>query len=194
MMNCYAPIFAKLIYSSIWDEPDYVCKIWITMLAMKGSDHIVPFDAYGIARAAHKTEAEVIEALKILSKPDKRKLEYQPHEGRRIEKVKDGVGWLILNGQVYEDMAREISHKVYKARWAREKREAQSKTDKFYSKQSRHTVQTTAAQQASDKLIKEGKEVEAQRAVDIDELAREKDRQAREELGQEPPPENGGAE
>lgn len=31
-------------------------------------------------------------------------------------------GWLIINGQVYEELMRKVSRQVYQARWAREKR------------------------------------------------------------------------
>jgi hypothetical protein len=123
-MDTWAPIFSKIVESSIWDEEDYVVKIWITLLAKKDADHVVRASAYMIGRWARKTEKEVIAALKILSSPDKKRLEPQAHEGRRIKRTEDGTGWEVLNGQNYEDLMREVNRRVYKARKQREYREA----------------------------------------------------------------------
>ena len=62
----------------------------------------------------------MLKALDILSSPDTKRIEPQPHEGRRIQKTDDG--WLILNGQYYEDMMRSINRKAYKAAKQREYR------------------------------------------------------------------------
>lgn len=83
------------------------------MLALKDADQVVRYNAFGLAQRCHKTEKEVLDALRVLSSPDKRRIEPQPFEGRRIEKVEDG--WLILNGQTYEDMMRKINRRAYKA-------------------------------------------------------------------------------
>ncbi len=121
-MDTWAPLFSKIVESSLWSEDDLVVKVFITMLAKKDSDHCVRASAYMIGTWARKTEKEVLGALKVLSSPDRKRLEPQPHEGRRIKKV-DG-GWLILNGQVYEDLMREVNRRVYKAKKQREYREA----------------------------------------------------------------------
>lgn len=113
-MNTWTPLFSKIVDSSIWTEPDYVIKVFLTMLALKDADQIVRYNAFGLAQRAHKTEKEVLDALKILSSPDKKRIEPQPYDGRRIQKA-DG-GWLILNGQAYEDLMRSINRKAYKAR------------------------------------------------------------------------------
>lgn len=81
------------------------------MLALKDSDHVVRFNAFGLARRANMPEEEVLEALAILESPDVGRIEAQPHEGRRIRRVADG--WLILNGQVYEDMMRRLNRREY---------------------------------------------------------------------------------
>lgn len=111
-MNTWAPLFSKIVDSSLWCEPDFVVKVFITMLAKKDSDHIVRGSAFNIASWARKTEKEALEALRILSSPDKRRLEPQPFEGRRIQKVEEG--WLVLNGQSYQDLMRSINRKEYK--------------------------------------------------------------------------------
>jgi len=98
-MNTWAPLWSGIVDSSIWDEPDYVVKVFLTMMALKDSDHIYRGNAYRLAKRSRKTEAEVLDALKILSSPDKKRLEPQPYDGRRIKAVEDG--WLILNGEKY---------------------------------------------------------------------------------------------
>ncbi|MBU6231552.1 hypothetical protein KGP36_02695 [Patescibacteria group bacterium] len=122
-MNTWTPLFSKIVDSSIWAEPDYVVKIFITMLALKDSDQVVRYNAFALAQRAHKTEKEVLDALNILSSPDDKRLEPQPFEGRRIERVEDG--WKLLNGQFYEDMMRGLNRRAYKAAKQREYRERQ---------------------------------------------------------------------
>lgn len=100
-MERYAPIFSRIVDSSLWVEPDYVVKIFLTLLAKKDADEIVRGSAFNIACWAKKTEAEVLDALKILSAPDTKRLEPQPFEGRRIEKVEGG--WMLLNGGKYQE-------------------------------------------------------------------------------------------
>lgn len=119
-MNTWAPVFSKIVDSSIWREPDCVVKIFITMLAKKDSDHVVRATAFMIGEWAKKTEKETLDALKVLSSPDTKRIEKQPFDGRRVEKVEDG--WLILNGQTYEDLMRDVNRRNYKADWARNSR------------------------------------------------------------------------
>lgn len=113
-MNTWTPLWSGIVESSVWTEPDYVRIIWITMLAMKDSDDVVRGSAFAIARKANKSEEEVLKALKILSSPDKKRLEPQKHEGRRIKKVEDG--WFILNGHEYRE---KVQDEMKKARWRR---------------------------------------------------------------------------
>lgn len=120
-MNTWTPLFSKIVDSSIWAEPDYVVKIFLTMLALKDADQVVRYNAFALAQRAHKTEAEVLDALSVLSEPDRKRIEPQPFDGRRIEKV-DG-GWLLLNGQYYEDMMRSLNRRAYKASKQKEYRE-----------------------------------------------------------------------
>ena len=119
-MNTWTPLFSKIVDSSVWTEPDNVVKVFLTMMALKDADQVVRYNAFAIGQRAHKTEEEVLEALEVLSAPDKKRIEPQPHEGRRVEKV-DG-GWLLLNGQYYEDLMRSINRRAYKAGKQREYR------------------------------------------------------------------------
>lgn len=123
-MDTFSPIFSKIVDSSLWEEPDWVVKVFLTMLALKDADHVVRHNAYALGRKCwpkdDTAEARVMEALKVLSSPDKRRLEPQPHQGRRIAKVDEG--WLVLNGAAYRKMAQELSERMRKAKWAREHR------------------------------------------------------------------------
>jgi len=117
-MTFYTPIFSKIVDSSLWREPDHVLKVFLTLLAKQDPDHVVRGNAYNIGEWAKKTEQEAIDALKVLSSPDKLRLEKQPYDGRRIEKVNDG--WLILNGEHYQQMMIQLNRK--RANAARQKR------------------------------------------------------------------------
>lgn len=131
-MNTFAPIFACIVDSSLWLEPDFVVKVFITMLAKKDSDFVVRGSAFNIASWAKKDEREVLEALKVLSSPDTKRIEPQPFEGRRIKRVEDG--WLILNGALYRDLMVKENERARKRRWAAEKR-AQEKQALNYAEQ-----------------------------------------------------------
>lgn len=101
-MRTWAPLWSMVVDSSLWSEPDYVVKIFLTMMALKDSDHVYRGSAFSLAQRAHKTEAEVLDALKILASPDARRIETQEYDGRRIQAVEDG--WLILNGEKYRKL------------------------------------------------------------------------------------------
>ena len=103
-MKSWAPIWSTIVDSSIWCEPDYVVKVFLTMMALKDADHICRLTAFNLAQRAHKTEAEVLEALRILASPDTKRIEPQEFEGRRIQAVEEG--WLVLNGEKYRDLVR----------------------------------------------------------------------------------------
>jgi hypothetical protein len=128
-MITWTPVFSKLVNSSVWSEPDFVCKVFITLLALKDADHVVRHTAYALGRLCWpgdpEGEARVLKALKILESPDRKRIEPQPYEGRRIEKVEGG--WLMLNGQFYEDLMRSVNRKAYKAVKQAEYRERNGK-------------------------------------------------------------------
>jgi hypothetical protein len=122
-MNLWSPIFSKIVDSSLWREDDIVVKVFLTMLAKKDSDHVVRATAFMIGEWAKKTERQALDALKVLSEPDTKRLEPQPYDGRRVEKNEEG--WLVLNGQYYEDLMRKTNIRAYKTGWQRNKRAEQ---------------------------------------------------------------------
>lgn len=111
-MEFWSPLFSKIVESSLWGETDVVVKVFLTMLAKKDARHMVMKNAYEIAVWSRKTELEVIEAIKVLCSPDKKRIEPQPFDGRRLMKVEGG--WLVLNGQYYHEMMRSQKRKEYK--------------------------------------------------------------------------------
>lgn len=118
-MNTFSPLFSNLVESSVWDEPYHVRILFVSMLAIKDFDHVVRKNNYQLMKRANVTLQEVEEGLQVLSSPDLKR-PGQEFEGRRIERVEDG--WLVLNGQNYEDQMRKISRRFYKARKQREYR------------------------------------------------------------------------
>lgn len=99
-MSGYTKLFASLIHSTVWREPDYVRLVWITMLAIADRDGVVEAAVPGLADAARVSLQDCLSALERLKAPD----EYsrtREHEGRRIEET-DG-GWVILNHAKYRE-------------------------------------------------------------------------------------------
>jgi len=118
--NNWTPLWNIIVDSSLWEEEDWVCKVFITMLAIKDPDHVVRLTAYQIGKKANKSEAEVLKALEILSQPDKKRIEPQEFEGRRVKRV-DG-GWLMLNGKKYQEMVQDLIRQRQQAQWMRDER------------------------------------------------------------------------
>lgn len=119
-MTTYTPLFSKIVDSSLWMEPPHVVKLFLTMLALKDADHVVRFNAYGLCRRSNLSETEVAEGLEILANPDRRRMEPQANDGRRIERVAEG--YRILSGEFYQTLMRKVNRDAYKARKQREYR------------------------------------------------------------------------
>lgn len=130
-MNTWTPLFSKIVDSSIWSEEDHVVKVFMTLLALKDADHVVRYNAYALGRKCWpldpvNSEKRALEALEVLASPDTKRIEPQPFEGRRIQKVEDG--WLVLNGPVYSDLMKGVNRRNYQADWQRKYR-AKKKTE-----------------------------------------------------------------
>lgn len=97
-MTGFTKLFADIISSSLWDEPQPTRIVFITMLALRNRDHVVRSTDTFLALASRVTNEEAQEALRVLSSPDPRSRS-QVEEGRRIKRV-DG-GWFIINGEHY---------------------------------------------------------------------------------------------
>lgn len=105
----YTKLWNDLVTSSIWSADDHVRIMWITMLALADSTGFVAGSIPGLADAARLSLKDGERAIRALEAPDKysRTSEYQ---GRRIEHVKDGGGWLILNYAKFRER-RDLEHR-----------------------------------------------------------------------------------
>lgn len=112
-MNYWSPLSDGIVDSSIWEEPDHVFRVFIGMLSIKGSDHVVRMDSYKLHRRLHMDHALVLDALKVLSSPDSKRVG-QPNDGRRLAAVEGG--WVFLNGEEYRDQMRAIMKRARDAR------------------------------------------------------------------------------
>ncbi len=139
--HTWTPLWSMIVDSSLWqEEDDGTCKVFITMMALKDADHVVRLSAYKIGKRCNKTELQILAAIKVLSEPDTKRIEEQEFEGRRVQKV-DG-GWLMLNGQKYQELMQEMVRNRQQAQWAREERMIQRAVR---TGEGIHPVQLTAA-------------------------------------------------
>jgi hypothetical protein len=104
----YTKLFASLIGSTVWREPDHVRLVWITMLALKNRHHVVEASIPGLADFAKVPLDKCVEALEILKAPDAYS-RTKENEGRRIQEI-DG-GWFILNGEKYREKLNEAERR-----------------------------------------------------------------------------------
>jgi hypothetical protein len=88
----YTNLFREILTSSIWDESDETRLVWITLIALKGRDHVARVSLASLARLARVP----LEAARLAME---KFLDEYPYEGRRIERVEGG--WLIFNGEIY---------------------------------------------------------------------------------------------
>lgn len=124
MSVSFVKLFTTITDSSVWDLPDGVRVIWITLLAMANSRGNVHAAIPGVANRARKTIAEVEEALRIFSAPDPYS-RTKDHEGRRIAEI-DG-GWCILNYAKHRRaIVAETSRESKRAYAERVRREAET--------------------------------------------------------------------
>lgn len=151
-MRTWAPLWNGIVESSIWDEPDAVVKVFLTMLAVKDADHIVRKSAYQLGKLSRKSETEVLDALKVLSSADTKRIEPQPFEGRRIEAVEDG--WLVLNGEKYRAMVRDEMRKARNRRAQAAYRERQKGKTALPGEQDyEHALNNGATDEELDKIV-----------------------------------------
>lgn len=102
-MSGYTPLFNSIITSSIWQEPNHVRIIWITLLAMSDASGKVEGSIPGLANVANVTISECSEAIEILSTPDLYS-RTKDFEGRRIHKIEGG--WQIYNLKRFREKAK----------------------------------------------------------------------------------------
>ena len=99
-MDGYCKLHAKIITSSIWNAPDHVRLLWITMLATADAGGHVEGSVGGLAHMARISVAQAKDALEALAGPDPDSGDET--SGERIRKVAPGV-WHILNHSHYRE-------------------------------------------------------------------------------------------
>lgn len=99
-MNGYTKLFADIVTSTIWSESSDCRVLWITMLALKDRFNVCRATVPALAKFVGITAEETETYLAKFQEPDKWSRS-QEHEGRRIEPCEGG--WLILNGEKYQD-------------------------------------------------------------------------------------------
>lgn len=99
-MNGYTKLFADIVTSTIWNEPNDCRVLWITMLALKEKDNVCRATVPFLAKASNISLEDTEKYLEHFQQPDKYSRS-QEHEGRRIEPFEGG--WLILNGEKYQN-------------------------------------------------------------------------------------------
>lgn len=106
----FTKLFSSIIYSSVWQEPDAVRLVWITLMAIADRKGVVFCSIPGLASAARVSVEDCRDALEKFESPD---LDSSSPEfdGRRIEKV-DG-GWKLLNYEKYRGMRSQEERREY---------------------------------------------------------------------------------
>lgn len=156
-MNTWAPLWSGIVESSLWEESGDVVKVFMTMLARKDYDHVCRLDAYKIHRLCNLDELKVLDILKVLASPDKRRKANQEFDGRRIKAVEDG--WLVLNGEKYRamvqlEMKRSRDRKAQKA-WRERQKKLQDGSVSRQTMDSRsHDAKLRKQDAANDQALK----------------------------------------
>jgi hypothetical protein len=109
-MNGYTKLFQDIVTSTIWQAPNDMRVLWVTILALKGQDNICRATVPALAKMCDMTIEECEAYLERFQAPDKHSRS-QEYEGRRLKRV-DG-GYLVLNGQKYQDLLRGYERRDY---------------------------------------------------------------------------------
>lgn len=127
MADHYAKLWASILDSSVWREPDAHRIVWIAMLAMKDKNGFVGASIDGLARRANVTEEQAESAVASFLAPDPRSRS-QEHEGRRIKAVPRG--WHILNHDYFQHLQdREMLRQYERERKAERRARVRMATD-----------------------------------------------------------------
>ena len=117
----FTKLFSSITESTIWCEPSDTRIVWITMLAMADRKGRVFGSVPGLANRSQVPVQAVRDALQSFLSPDIDS-RTKDHEGRRIEPLKDGAGWLLLNHAKYRQIRDDEERRAYKTEKQREYR------------------------------------------------------------------------
>lgn len=95
-MAGFVKLDCGIVDSTVWTEPHDVLRVWIALLAKCDAVGIVRGSVPALALLCMVPVPRMVEILDRLASPDP--FSRTPdNDGRRIEPLKDGGGWLILN-------------------------------------------------------------------------------------------------
>lgn len=104
--------------------------MFLTMLMVRDPDHVVRLPMRILAKKANlsddKEEAYRLacEAVAVLESPDKRSHDKQDFDGRRLQKLEGDKGWLVLNGQKYQEEMKDLWTRMRRNQKQNERRAA----------------------------------------------------------------------
>lgn len=106
----YNKLFAKIVTSSIWLQPDATRLVWLTLIALMDEEGVVQMACLeNLAHVARVTVPQAKAAVNHLEGPDPNSSDPE-NEGRRIERFPGG--WIVLNADKYRRLATREMAKV----------------------------------------------------------------------------------
>lgn len=99
-MDGYTKLHARILTSSIWNEPNHVRILFITLLALADSNGRFEGSPAGLAALARLTVDEAVDALRVLEGPDQHSSDGTT--GERLMRLSPG-SWEIINHRHYRD-------------------------------------------------------------------------------------------
>ena len=145
MSHSFTKLFSSITESTVWQEPNEVRLVWITMLAMSDRQGRVLASLPGLANRARVPLEDAEKAIIKFQEPDKYS-RTQTFEGRRIEPI-DG-GWRLLNYEKYRSFRDEEAERERKKVWAAKTRAISRLQDSTVAQSSAPT--TTVAQSSAE--------------------------------------------
>src|SRR5258705_4786523 len=114
----YNRLFAKILDSSIWLEPDSTRIVWVTLLASMDQDGFCHFSAIqNLASRARVSLNKCKKAIECFESADSNS-ENLANDGRRVERVPGG--FMVLNAEYYRNkFTREIEREQTRLRVAK---------------------------------------------------------------------------
>lgn len=162
----YSKLFASIINSSLWTEPDHIRLIFITMLAIADRDGYVYGSRAGLIRQAcvDMDACDETDPFAVLMAPDRESsdlLRNPDNEGRRIEEVEQG--FRIINYGYYRSLRNDDDRRIQN-REAQRRFKAKSKPQS--AKVSRAKPQSAHAEAEADTEEKKKKESPSLREIE----------------------------
>ena len=164
----FTKLFSDIVCSSIWNEDDKTRLVWVTLLAIKGPNHVARCTIGGLAHQARVSVDDCQKAVEKLLSPDPDGMD-QLEQGRRIRAVEHG--WLVINGESYRLRRDNEDRKEYQRVYHREYRRKQSVNKRKHSSTELNIV-NPSDQIRSDENNKNGA-VPPQQSLVLEELLTE---------------------